>query len=78
MSPQLEKKILNKLDKIEDLLVQIIPQKTELTEEDVLEIVDEGRREYKEGKLEDFEDFVKREYPQYVTKKNKGKAAHSV
>lgn len=50
MSPQLEKKILNKLDKIEDLLIQIVPQRTELTEGDVLEIIAEGDREYKEGK----------------------------
>jgi len=78
MAPQLEKKILNKLDRIEKLLIKVIPMETELTEEDVLEIVEEGNREYKEGKLEDFEDFIKREYPQYVTKKSKDKAIHSV
>lgn len=66
------KKILKKLNRIEKLLIQIIPQKTELTEEDVLEIIKEGRREYKAGKLEDFEDFIDREYPQYA--KNKSKA----
>lgn len=68
MAPQLEEKILKKLNRIEDLLVQIIPQKTELTEEDVLEIIKEGDREYKEGKTENLEDFLKREYPQYVAK----------
>lgn len=78
MMPQLEKKILRKLDKIEDLLIQIVPDRSELTEEDVLKIVEEGRREYEEGKLEDFEDFIEREYPQYVDKKSKGKAVHSV
>lgn len=68
MTPQLEKKILRKLDKIEDLLIKVIPQETELTEEDVLKIIEEGDREYKEGKTEDLEDFLKREYPQYVAK----------
>ena len=78
MAPQLEKKILNKLNRIEDLLIKIVPQRTELTEEDVLEIVKEGDREYREGKLEDFEDFIKREGPQYADKKSKGKAVHTV
>ena len=50
MTPQLEKKILRKLDKIEDLLIQIIPQETELTEEDVLKIIEEGDRENREGR----------------------------
>ena len=75
MAPQLEKKILRKLDKIEDLLIQIVPQKTELTEEDVLEIVKEGNREYKEGKTEGLETFLKREYPQYV---KRNRALHKV
>lgn len=52
MAPQLEKKILRKLDKIEDLLIQIVPQKAELTEEEVLEIIKEGDKEYKEGKTQ--------------------------
>lgn len=77
MSLQIEQKILEKLDKIEDLLIQVVPQKTELTEEDALEIIEEGRQEYKEGKLTDFDDFVKREYSQYA-KKNKSKAVQSV
>lgn len=68
MSPQLEQKILKKLDRIEKLLITVIPQKTELTKEDVLEIVAEGNREYKEGKLEDLESFIEREYPQYASK----------
>lgn len=75
MSPQLEQKILHKLDKIEDLLIQVIPMRTELTEEDVLEIVAEGNREYKEGKTEDLETFLKREYPQYV---KRNRALHKV
>lgn len=77
MSSKAEEKILRKLNRIEDLLIQIIPQKTELTEEDVLKIIEEGRREYKEGKLEDFDDFINREYPQYA-KKNKGKTVQPV
>ena len=77
MSPKTEEKILRKLERIEDLLVRVIPQKTELTEEDVLKIVEEGRQEHKEGKLEDFDDFIKREYPQYA-KKSKGKAVQSI
>lgn len=52
MAPQLEKKILRKLDKIEDLLIQIVPQEAELTEEEVLEIIKEGDKEYKEGKTQ--------------------------
>lgn len=68
MTVKTETKILEKLNKIEDLLIQIIPQKTELTEEDVLKIIKEGDREYKEGKLENLENFLEREYPQYASK----------
>ena len=68
MSPKVEEKILEKLNKIEDLLIQIIPQRSELTEDDVLEIIAEGDREHKEGKLEDLESFLEREYPQYASK----------
>ena len=66
MSPKTEEKILRKLERIEKLLVKIIPQKSELTEEEFLEIAKEGRREYREGKTEDLEVWLKREYPQYV------------
>ena len=68
MSPKTEEKILKKLDRIEKLLIKVIPQKTELTEEDVLKIIEEGDREYKEGKLENLENFLEREYPQYASK----------
>lgn len=68
MTPQLEKKILQKLNRIEDLLIKVIPQKTELTEEEALKIIEEGDREYREGKTEDLEVWLKREYPQYVKK----------
>lgn len=71
------RQILEKLDRIEKLLIEVIPQKTELTEEDVLKIIREGRREYREGKLEDFDTFIRREYPQYV-KKNRNKAGEPV
>ena len=50
MAPKTEKKILEKLNRIEDLLVKIVPQKTELTEDEVLEIIEEGDRELHEGK----------------------------
>ena len=68
MAPKTEEKILEKLNKIENLLMQITPQKTELTEGEVLGIVKEGDRELREGKTEDLEVFLKREYPQYVKK----------
>jgi flavodoxin len=71
MTEAMAQKILEKLNRIESLLVRIIPQVTELTEEDVLGIVKEGRKEYRAGKLENFDDFIKREYPQYVNKKSK-------
>ena len=66
MAPKTEEKILRKLERIEKLLIKAIPQKTELTEEEFLEIAKEGRREYREGKTEDFDQFIKREYPQYL------------
>lgn len=50
MAPQVEEKILEKLDRIEKLLITVIPQKTELTEDDVLEIIEEGDREHREDK----------------------------
>jgi hypothetical protein len=50
MTPQMEKKILNKLDRIEKLIIKIIPRKNELTEEDVLEIVKERDRDLRDGK----------------------------
>lgn len=40
----------------------------ELTEEEALKIIAEGDREYKSGKLEDFDEFIKKEYPQYANK----------
>lgn len=75
MAPKTEEKILRKLDRIEKLLIKVIPQKTELTEEEFLEIAKEGNREYREGKTEDLETFLKREYPQYV---KKNRALHKV
>lgn len=50
MAPKVEEKILKKLNRIENLLIKIVPQKTELTEEDVLDIIEEGDRELCEGK----------------------------
>ncbi len=41
---------------------------TELTEKDVLEIIKEGDKELREGKTENMESFLEREYPQYVSR----------
>lgn len=68
MTKTAAKQILEKLDRIETLLVQVIPLKTELTEEDVLAIVREGRREYRAGKLEDFDTFIEEKYPYLLRK----------
>lgn len=68
MSPKAEEKILRKLERIEKLLMNRIPQDHELTEEEALQIFKEGKKEYREGKTEDLEDFLKREYPQYASK----------
>lgn len=38
----------------------------ELTEEEALRIFEEGDREYREGKTEDFRVFIERDYPQYA------------
>ena len=75
MSPKTEEKILRKLERIEKLLIKVIPQKTELTEEEFLGIAKEGNREYRGGKTEDLEVWLKREYPQYV---KKNRAFHKV
>lgn len=45
-----------------------IMKEKELTEEEALQIIAEGDKEYEEGKLENFDDFIKREYPQYENK----------
>lgn len=50
MSPKTEEKILRKLDKIEGLIVKIVPRRERFGKEDVLEIVEEGDNELKEGK----------------------------
>lgn len=69
MAPKTEEKILKKLNHIEDLLIQIIPQRTELTEEDVLEIIEEGNKEYKEGKTTEFDTLIKEKYPHLLKRK---------
>ena len=50
MRTRVEEKILRKLDKIEGLLVQIVPQRAELTEDDALKIIEKGNRELREGR----------------------------
>lgn len=50
MTPKTEEKILRKLDKIEGLIIKIVPRRERFGKEDVLEIVEEGDNELKEGK----------------------------
>ena len=50
MTKKESQQILEKLDDIQNLLIQVIPQRTELTEKDVLKIIKEGDRELAEGK----------------------------
>lgn len=40
----------------------------ELTEKEALKIIAQGDRELAEGKTENFDDFIKKEYPQYAHK----------
>ena len=61
-----EKEILKRLDRIENLLIQVIPQKTELTEEQLLKIIKKGDQEYQEGKTEEFDHFIARCYPHLI------------
>ncbi len=41
-------------------------QTKEFTEDSVLEIAEQGMKDYKTGKLESYEKFILREYPQYA------------
>lgn len=63
MTTQTEKKILDELVQIKHLLVKISLPNDELSEEDVLKIIEEGEKEYKEGKTEELNNFLRREYP---------------
>ncbi|MCX6809806.1 MAG: hypothetical protein NTZ65_03620 [Candidatus Berkelbacteria bacterium] len=71
MSPQIEKQILEKLERIEDLLVKFVPYQSDLGEEEVLKIVSEGRETHKADKTRDFDKFILKEYPHLVLKKAK-------
>lgn len=63
MTTQTEEKILDRLERIEHLLIRVIPNKTELTEDEVLEIIKEGEQEYKEGKTKNFDLLIQQKYP---------------
>lgn len=69
MSPQLEKQILAKLERIENLLVRFVPIQGELTENEVLTMVCDGRKAEKEGKTQRFDYFIAENYPELVSKK---------
>jgi len=68
MSPQAEKEILRRLERIECLLVKFVPEKTGLTEKEVLNFVNEGRASDKSGKSRRFEEFLKERHPKLVGK----------
>jgi len=69
MSPQVEKQILDRLERIENLLVKFVPIQGELTEDEVLAIVDDGRMAEREGKTREFDDFIAKNYPDLAVKK---------
>jgi len=66
MSPTAEKQILEKLKRIEDLLIRVVPARTDLREEDVLKIIKEGRAAQEAGTSREFDDFVAKDYPHLV------------
>ena len=58
MTTQTEEKILNKLERIEHLLIRVVPSQSELTEEDVLKIIEEGEREHSLGKTKELKSLA--------------------
>ena len=68
MSPKVEKQILEKLERIEDLLVKFVPIETELTEQKVINFVKEGRTLNRKGKTRKFDEFVGKDHPHLVKK----------
>jgi len=69
MSPQVEKQILDRLERIENLLVRFVPVRDKLTEDEVLAMVRKGRKSAKEGKAREFDDFIAKSHPELTTKK---------
>ena len=45
-----------------------ISREKELTENEALEIIAQGDKEYREGKTQDWDDFISKEYPRYARK----------
>lgn len=68
MSPQMEKQILDRLERIENLLVKFVPIQGELTEDEVLTMVERGRLAEREGKTREFDDFIAKNYPDLAIK----------
>lgn len=69
MSPQIEKQILEKLERIEDLLVRFVPYQTDISEEEVLKIVEEGHRIHKAGKSREFDEFIAKKHSHLATER---------
>lgn len=75
MTKATAEKILERLDKIEAEIEEVrdlvgkSPREKELTEEDVLKIVEEGRREYREGKTLELDTLFKEKYPHLLKRK---------
>lgn len=65
----MEKQILDRLERIENLLVKFVPIQGELTEDEVLTMVERGRLAEREGKTREFDDFIAKNYPDLAIKK---------
>jgi len=59
---------MNRLERIECLLIKFVSSKTKLTEEEVLDFVKEGRALEKSGKTRRFEEFIEEKHPNLVGK----------
>lgn len=64
----MEKQILDRLERIENLLVKFVPIQGELTEDEVLTMVERGRLAEREGKTREFDDFIAKNYPDLAIK----------
>jgi len=58
MTTQTEEKILEELEQIKHLLVKITYSGDELTQEDVLKLIEEGEREHKLGKTKELQSLA--------------------
>jgi len=69
MSPQMEKQILRRLERIENLLVRIVPIRGELSQNDVLQIIEDGREADKKGETREFDVYIEKKHPDLKMKK---------